>query len=44
MSEAGFEPTITASERVETVNAIDHSATVTGIHFALQANNPSDCL
>jgi hypothetical protein len=30
MPEVGFEPTITASERAETVNAIDRSATVTG--------------
>jgi hypothetical protein len=30
MPEAGFKPTITASEGAKTVNVLDHSATVTG--------------
>jgi hypothetical protein len=30
MPEAGFEPTITASEIAKTVHALDRSATVTG--------------
>jgi hypothetical protein len=30
MPEAGFEPTILASERAKTVHALDRSATVTG--------------
>jgi hypothetical protein len=30
MSEAGFEPTITASERAKTFHTLDRSVTVTG--------------
>jgi hypothetical protein len=30
MPEAGFEPTITASERAKTVHVLDSSSTVTG--------------
>jgi hypothetical protein len=35
----GFEPTIPASERTETVHVLDRSATVTGIILALQEHN-----
>jgi hypothetical protein len=31
MPEAGFEPSITASERAKTVHVLNHSATVTGL-------------
>jgi hypothetical protein len=36
MSEAGFEPTITPSERAKTANALQRSATVTGLQNDLQ--------
>jgi hypothetical protein len=35
----GFEPMITAFERVKKVNALDRSATVTGIYYLLVIEN-----
>jgi hypothetical protein len=40
MTEAGFEPTITAIERAKTVHASDRSATVTGPFLILLKYNP----
>jgi hypothetical protein len=37
MPEAGFEPTITASERAKTVHALVHTATVTDLKIFLPA-------
>jgi hypothetical protein len=39
MSCGGFEPTIPASERVKTVHALDHSATVTGHAFSYRTKS-----
>jgi hypothetical protein len=39
MSWAGFEPTIPASKRAKTVNALDRAATVTGRVDMLVINN-----
>jgi hypothetical protein len=35
MPRVGFKPTITASKRTKTVQALDHSATVTGVGYLI---------
>jgi hypothetical protein len=41
MPEAGFEPTITTSERAKTVHGLDRSATVTGMASSRKINSNS---